>query len=224
MLSLAESGDIYVNNTASFGYDPSGIPPGYLRLKAGETDFDPDYFFSIGELDLRQEFPEMDPSLAKSPYVYTELMSNGKLYATMLVLGLTTGDLNDFIGNKNYQPFEFDLENQTVAKLDMLPTNGWSAQIAEYNGEVVFAESTVDGSGLYKLGQKTPFMAIEGFPVHVAEVDQLTPCLVLLGRSPSTTAADQVAVFFACSGLISASKGIFLQKKMRMITINNHSF
>ncbi len=163
-LTLTDDGDIYVNNTASFGYDARGFRPGYLRIKAGEEQFDPDYFFNIGDLDLSADFPDMNASLARTPYAYKEKYHNGTLYVTTLVLGLTTLDPNDFIGNKNYQPYALDLENQTATKIDMLPTNGWSAHITTYKGDLVFAGSTVDGNGIYKLGEKTPFIATEGFP------------------------------------------------------------
>ena len=168
-LALADNGDIYVNNTASLGYHPTK-PPGYLRIKAGESDFDPSYFFNLRELDLTGDFPDMDPSLAVPSYAYKEQYHAGKLYLTMFILGLTTEDPNDFIANKNYQPYVFDLANKTATKLDMLPTNGWSAKIGLYKNQVIYAEATEDANGLYRANEKTPFMTTEGQPLHVMEL------------------------------------------------------
>ncbi len=169
-LTLVENGDIYVNNTASFGFDSRGIKPGYLRIKAGEEQFDPDYFFNVRDLDLSADFPELNDSLARTTHVYKEKYHNGKLYVTLPILGLIDpNDPNNYVANRTYQPYTFDLVNQSITKLDMLPSNGWSAQIAEYKDEIIFPQSTVDGNGLYRVGEKTPFLTTVGLPLHVLE-------------------------------------------------------
>lgn len=171
-LTLDDNGDIYVNNTASFGYHPDpSIRPGYLRIKSGETEFDPDYFFNVGDYDLTGDFPTMDPSMARASYVYYEQYSGGDLYITMFILGLTTLDPNDFIGNKNYQPYKIDLVNKTMTKLDMLPTNGWSAKIGMANDTVVFPEATNEANGIYNINEKTPFMTTQGQPLYIMDLD-----------------------------------------------------
>jgi len=43
IMAQDENGDIYVQGSGLFSGKPSGI----LRIKAGETDFDPDYFFNL---------------------------------------------------------------------------------------------------------------------------------------------------------------------------------
>jgi len=62
-LILDEQGDIYVNNTGSWGYYPD-LKAGYLRIKQGEDVFDPDYFFSITDLD------GLDVTGGKATYAY----------------------------------------------------------------------------------------------------------------------------------------------------------
>ncbi len=172
-LTLTEGGDIYVNNVASFGYDPRGFRPGYLRIKNGETDFDPDYFFNIGDLDLSTDFPDMNASLARTPYAFTDKYHNGKLYTIFMILGLTDpNNPNDSIGNKNFQPYTIDLENKITTKLDMLPTSGMSSGISIYKGDIVYPSSTVDGNGLYRVGEKTPFMTTQGLPRYVIEYEK----------------------------------------------------
>ncbi|MEL6536036.1 MAG: DUF4374 domain-containing protein, partial [Bacteroidota bacterium] len=44
-LAQDDDGNIYVQGAGLFSDKPSGI----LRIKAGETDFDPDYFFDLTE-------------------------------------------------------------------------------------------------------------------------------------------------------------------------------
>lgn len=168
-LALADNGDIYVNNTASFGYHLTK-PPGYLRIKAGESDFDPSYFFNLRELDLTGDFPDMNPSVAVPSYAYKEQYHAGKLYLTMFIVGLTTEDPNDFIANKNYQPYVFDLANKTATKLDMLATNGWSANVGLYKNQVIYAKATENANGLYRVNEKTPFMTTVGQPLHVMDL------------------------------------------------------
>ena len=169
-LTLTENGDIYVNNVASFGYHPT-IPPGYLRIKSGETTFDSSYFFNLKDLDLTADFPNLSAETAVPSYVYKEKYHGGKLYMTMFIMGLTTGEMNDFIGNKNYQPYTLDLVNKTATKLANPPTNGWSAGVYLYNNEIVFPEATADHNGLYKANATEPFLTTVGQPIHVVDLD-----------------------------------------------------
>jgi hypothetical protein len=45
IMAMDESGNIFVQGSGLFSDKPSGI----LRIKAGETSFDPDYFFNLSE-------------------------------------------------------------------------------------------------------------------------------------------------------------------------------
>lgn len=154
--ALDENGDIYLNNTASWGYG-AGLSAGFLRIKNGEDEFDPDYFFSINDLTL-------DVPGGVSSYAYTSLyMGNGQLYTTLFIPGLTS-DSPDYVNDRNYAPYVLDLYNQTATKLDMPATAGWATYLINYNGEVVYGMSTSDATGLYKAGATEPFITTEGSP------------------------------------------------------------
>jgi hypothetical protein len=162
-LILDENGDIYVNNPAGFGY--YGDNSGFLRIKNGEEEFDPDYYFSITGL-AGLDVPGGVASYAYN-YVYT---SDGDLYTNLMIPGLTS-DTPDYGTDKNYVPYVLNLRDQTATKLDMVPSTGWSSHLIDYNGEIVYAQSTVNGTGLYYADEQTPFLTIAGDPCMVAQVE-----------------------------------------------------
>lgn len=156
-LILDENGDIYVNNTASFGYYP-GLSSGFLRIKNGEDTFDPDYFFSISGLE------NLDVPGGKASYAYyNAYLSEGRLYTTLFIPGLTSNP-PDYVNDRNYQPYMLDLHNKTVTKLATPPTIGWSAAVVNLDGEIVYGLSTVNGTGLYRANGTAPFITTEGNP------------------------------------------------------------
>lgn len=167
-ITLAENGDLYINNTASFGFIP-GKKPGFLRIKNGETEFDPTYFFVLGDLDLSADFPDLDPALAKTSYSYLDQYKGGKLYVNIAISGLGSNP-PDYVNDRNFQPYELDLANKTAIKLNMLPTAGWSSGVGMYKGDVIYSATTTNGTGLYKVGEQTPYITTEGSPVNIAEV------------------------------------------------------
>ena len=160
-LILDENGDIYVNNTASFGYYP-GLNSGFLRIKNGEDDFDPDYYFSITDLQ------DLDVPGGVAGYAYNETyLSNGELYATLFIPALTSNP-PDYVNDKNYVPYMIDLYNQRATKIDMLPSIGWSTHVVKYNDDIVFGLTTVNGTGLYYANETMPFLTTEGNPYFIA--------------------------------------------------------
>ncbi len=169
-MTLDENGDIYVNNIASLGYDPSK-KPGYLRIKNSEDDFDSSYFFPVGDLDLSADFPEMNASLAKTTYTRMQEYKDGELYTLLNINGLLSTPA-DQVNDKSYQPYKLDLVNKTATKLDMLPTSGWASTVTKYKNQIIFPASTVNGNGLYKVGEKTPYIITDGQPVNVIEFEK----------------------------------------------------
>ena len=156
-MTLDENGDIYVNNNASWGYYP-GLNAGFLRINSGEDDFDPNYYFSITDLQ------DLDVTGGTAAYAYqTAYGGSGLLYTTLFIPGLTSNP-PDYVNDKNYQPYVLDLYNRTVEKLEMSPTTGWSSYCIEYDGDIIYGLTTVNGTGLYRAGETVPFMTTEGSP------------------------------------------------------------
>lgn len=162
-LILDENGDIYVNNAAAFGYYP-GSNAGILRINNGEDEFDPSYYLSITDRT------DLDVPLGISTYMYNYVyLENGELYTHLFIPGLTSNP-PDYVNDKNYQPFVIDLWNQTITKLDMPPSSGWSSHLIEYRGDVIFGMSTDSGTGLFNINEDTPFVTTDGNPAMMANL------------------------------------------------------
>lgn len=156
-LVLDENNDIYVMNCASYGYYP-GFNAGFLRINDGEDDFDPDYYFSITDLQ------DLDVPGGEVSYAYNHVyLSNGNLYTTLFVPGLTSNP-PDYINDKNYVPYVLNLWEQTATKLNMEPTNGWGTHVIRYNDNIVYGMATVNGTGLYYADETMPFVTLDGNP------------------------------------------------------------
>jgi hypothetical protein len=156
-LVLDENGDIYVVNSASYGYYP-GTNAGILRINNGEDDFDPDYYFSITDLN------DLDVPGGMASYAYNNIyLSNGDLYTTLFIPGLTSNP-PDYVNDKNFVPYVLNLWDQTATKLDMEASNGWSTHLVKYNDEVVYGLTTANGTGLYYANENMPFVTLEGNP------------------------------------------------------------
>lgn len=163
---IDELGDIYVNHLASYGFY-EGLSGGFLRIKAGAEEFDTDYYFNVTERD----FPEL-PGGAGS-YLYREAYAgDGIVYGNLFVPGLSSQPPN-FVDDRQYVAYKFDLRNQTTEQLDIPATAGWSADTMMYNDKVLFGRLTNSGPGIYTydpssgtlIGDQTPSLVTEGSPV-----------------------------------------------------------
>jgi hypothetical protein len=133
-----ELGDIYVNNMAAFGFYPD-FKAGYLRIKAGETEFDPDYFFSITDLDL----PEVPGG--KVTWLWGGVYAgDGIVYGNLWVPALSSNP-PDYVNDKNFLAYKLDLRNQMVTAVDVPPTTGFSALQTMYDDKVLFGRTTDAG-------------------------------------------------------------------------------
>lgn len=140
---LDEKGDMYVYCTAAFGYVP-GLKDGFLRIKNGETEFDPTYSFPIAEMNIAGIAGN------KADYVYQKIyMGNGKLYGYINVPEAASKPNPDYQNDKTMQPALIDIYNKTVEKVDLSASVGWSCCIDESDGKVVWGMVASEGSGLY---------------------------------------------------------------------------
>jgi hypothetical protein len=168
---MDELGDIYVNNFGAYGYY-SGLQAGFLRIKNGADEFDPDYFFSITDLQLSEV-----PGGAVS-YSYRDVYAgDGVIYSNLFVPGLTSNP-PDYANDKNYMAYKIDLYNQTVTAIDLPATAGWSASSVIYQGKVMYGRSTDDGAGMFMFdpsdgtmaGDQMPSITTEGSPVWMVNL------------------------------------------------------
>ncbi|MCG8488453.1 MAG: hypothetical protein MI756_13360 [Chromatiales bacterium] len=168
---MDELGDIYVNNYGSYGYYP-GLQAGYLRIRNGADEFDPDYYFSITDLQL----PEVPGETVS--YSYRDVYAgDGIIYSNLFVPGLTSNP-PDYANDKNYMAYKIDLYNQTVTAIDVPATAGWSASSVIYQEKVMYGRSTDDGAGMFMhnpsdgtmAGDQTPSITTEGSPVWMVNL------------------------------------------------------
>lgn len=174
-LYLDSNGDVYIRNTAGYGFHPGKIS-GYLRILNGEEDFDPTYFFSIPALNI----PDVPGNEAAYSYrdSYAE---NGIAYSNLFIPGLSSNPV-DYANDKNYLAYILDLRNQTATALQVGATAGWSADTVAYNGTgggAYFGRVTAAGVGLYyydlALGTTltdSPNINVEGGPVWVVNYNR----------------------------------------------------
>ncbi|MDR0505962.1 MAG: DUF4374 domain-containing protein [Dysgonamonadaceae bacterium] len=145
-----EHGDIYITCWASYGYTPAeyGQKGGYLRIKKGQTDFDPDYFFNITD----GVFQGIEGG--KLQYVASlEYAGGGIAYAFGACQALSTGD---WVNDKTHYSLKIDWYNQTVTPLPLPLTNGYSCSISKIGDEILFGLTTTsNGTGLFTYNHKT---------------------------------------------------------------------
>jgi len=147
-LVQADNGDFYSVSTASIacGFsNKSTKPSGILRIRKGETEFDPDYFFNV-------EQATGGGKLSKLAYV-----GNG-----LAVARVVTSDATAWAGitirqmlNKLYV---LDLNNKTVKEVAGVPLHGgqYSTSALVENGKVYITIFTLDdGAYVYEIDAAT---------------------------------------------------------------------
>ncbi len=161
-----DAGDIYVYGIAAFGYQP-GSKDGFLRIKKGETEFDPGYFFSIQDISL----PDVPDN--KGTYVYNLVYTGGStVYGYVNIPGYMSAP-PDYANDRPYQPFKIDLSTKIAEKIELSPTIGRGVGVCEYKNKIVFGMSSVDGDGLYTYDMSTgkvstaPVVKTTGTPLYI---------------------------------------------------------
>jgi hypothetical protein len=143
-----EKGDIYVICWASYGYVP-GQKSGFLRIKKGATDFDPDYFFNISDMTIA--------GIEGGHVTLTNFCygANGIAYISGNNPSYSSNPI-DYVNDKVIQSFKVDLYNQTVTALDLPRSNAYSYSIVKMGDLILFGLTTTsNGSGFFSYNTKT---------------------------------------------------------------------
>lgn len=139
---IDEKGDIYFYCVAAFGYVP-GLKEGFLRIKKDEQDFDKSYYFPIADKNI--------PDVAgnKASYIYTKVYAGeGKVYGFLVIPGAVTNPQQpDYANDYNFQPFEINIYNNTLKKLNFDATRGWSASICKSGDDIIWGMASMQGQG-----------------------------------------------------------------------------
>ncbi|MEM0962370.1 MAG: hypothetical protein AAGK21_07560 [Bacteroidota bacterium] len=136
-----ENGDLYVYGIASFGFVP-GQRPGFLRVRSGETEFDPTYFLDTSAISLPVEGGATG---TLNGMVYG---GDGFVYGTIEVIAGRSNPPN-FLTDFNWQPVRFNLAQRTGEVLPVPIGNGFSTGVGLIDGQVLFGLSTEAASGIY---------------------------------------------------------------------------
>jgi hypothetical protein len=156
-----EKGDIYVMCYASYGYAP-GQKSGFLRIKKGSTDFDPDYFFNITDRVI--------PEIQGEHVVLTNFMydRNGTAYIFGQNPAYASNPI-DYANDLPIQSFKINLYDQTLTLLDLPRSNSYSHSILRYGDLILFGLATQSaGAGYFSYNPvtgetgKTPFLNVPG--------------------------------------------------------------
>lgn len=143
-----EYGDIYILCYASFGYLPTQ-KSGFLRIKKGQTIFDPDYFFNITDMEI-SDIEGGHVTLTNFYYDkngIAYMFGNNPTYAS---------EPYDYVNDKVIQSFEINLYNQKVSLLSLPRSNSLSYSIIKYNDLILFGLTTEsNGSGFFSYNPET---------------------------------------------------------------------
>lgn len=160
---MDENKDIYFYSQGAWGYQP-GANDGFLRIKNGETEFDPDYYFSPKNTTVNG----VDGGVL---YGMTLCYAgNGKVYTTMMAPALTS-DPPDYENDKNSVPVVLDIYNKTIQKLDLPNTSMYaSVGVVKLDDKILFGMSCNSGDGIYTYdllsgeGSQIPVVTTVGKP------------------------------------------------------------
>jgi DNA-binding beta-propeller fold protein YncE len=171
---IDENNDIYFYSAGNYGYQP-GIKEGFLRIRSGETDFDPSYHFSIATTTMADVAG--NAALYGITFCYA---GNGIIYTSLQIPALTS-ETPDYLNDRNCQPAKLDIVNKIITKLPLPPTNGWCqrALCMEPGGTMLYSGNLDGGNvGLFRYdpasGSVTtaPVLTVEGNPYFLFHLEK----------------------------------------------------
>lgn len=163
--TLTENGDIYVYCLGSFGYVPEQHH-GFLRIKNGESEFDPDYVFNMTDLSI-------DGVEGGTTSHINQAFYNGEntMYATAKAPALALDQ--DFFKERPFYSLKLDLQNKTAEKLDIPLTNFYSGDVTKLGEQIIFSISSEEAVGLYTYDLQSeesssePVITTDGDPIYI---------------------------------------------------------
>jgi hypothetical protein len=164
-----ENNDIYVVGLSAFGMIPTH-KAGVLRIKSGETDFDPNYKFVAANLEIEGE----DADKKMNVLWNVQYAGNGRLFATANIAAYGSTP-PDYLNDKTVICVEMDLKKQTIKKLDIPRSNSYAVSCDKIGNYIVFGLATEEGSGFYYYDLNTNKVVdgiqvgTEGYPYRMVE-------------------------------------------------------
>lgn len=159
-----ERGDMYIFCVASYGFGGPNQKAGFLRIKNGEAQFDPTYFFNTSDYSIEGVPGNKVDYLQRMRYT-----RNGIVYSTGNIYSLASNP-PDYVNDRTYGSFKVDLINQTIEKLDLPYSNGMAACVLPHNEKILWGLATSTGVGIYSYdpvtnsGSEDPIVNTQGDP------------------------------------------------------------
>jgi hypothetical protein len=161
---FTENGDMYIFCVASYGFGGPSQKSGFLRIKSGQTSFDPTYFFNTADYSIEGIPGNKVDYLQRMRYT-----SNGIVYSTGNIYSLASNP-PDYIKDRTYGSFKVDIVNKTIEKLELPYSNGYAASVLPFEGKILFGLATTTGVGIYsydpisKTASAAPIVNTQGDP------------------------------------------------------------
>ncbi len=157
-----EQGDLYTVSMASWGWAP-GQRPGFLRIKAGEEVFDPNWEFDLSAFNIQLTSGE---TVTANYLLQVSYGGNGIVYASAHIPAHES-DPPDWVNDRQMSFIRIDLYNKTIEALPFPDTNTYSSDIF-LDGNLVIAEVMSEaGNGIYAYDTVTESMV--GNPAIVVQ-------------------------------------------------------
>lgn len=159
-----ELGDMYIFCVASYGFGGPAQKAGFLRIRNGETSFDPTYFFNTSDYSIEGIPGNKVDYLQRMRYA-----GNGIIYSTGNIYALASNP-PDYVKDRTYGSFKVDLNKQTIERLDLPYSNGMAASVLFDQGKVLWGLATSTGVGIYSYDPETkhasadPIVSTQGDP------------------------------------------------------------
>ena len=161
---MDEKKDIYISCVGAFGM-VKGHNAGILRIKAGETELDPTYRWTITGADISGE-EKTAGFISAIRYV-----NNGKAYAYINMPGYyKPGEQgHTAIADLAVEINLYDRSMKKIKGLDL--SNGFGVMLALYKGTVLIGNSSTKAKGIYSLDiqtgevSKEPILTTVGKPI-----------------------------------------------------------
>lgn len=157
-----EKGDIYIACLGAFGTNPNHHS-GFVRIKKGETDFDPSYNWVIDAIT---------PAGEPGPVSWIEAVyyiGGGKACCYIHVPSYDGGDAVGHTGIAS-APFLVDLYNRTITRLDIPVSSGWGMCLGKYKDLILYGGMSNEHKGFYSYNPATgqvsamPILNTDGYP------------------------------------------------------------
>jgi hypothetical protein len=161
---LNENGDLYVFCVASYGFGGPSQKCGFLRIKNGQSAFDPTYFFNVADFTIA------DIPGNKVDYLqHMQYAGNGIVYSTGNIYALASNPPN-YVTDRTFGSFKVDILNKTITKINLPYSNGYAASVLVHQHKTYWGLATATGVGIYMYDPATnvasaaPVIATQGDP------------------------------------------------------------